>query len=311
MPLTNSMIEQLASWCVTSDVLAEIRSKARSDFFGYDEPGTVKYMAQTGELNARERRFTGWFGFDFRLPDGRHPAELAALDLVKDAGITELTSVTKSIQDTRFVMAIVTMVMAGKGVYLKLQDEEFEVSSRILCQALRKDDALCAHILPVSRGKWLVCPGWLIWPTRFGPGIRSRLKEFQIDPIKLERFLQQRTSAPEERPRIPYPQDNTLGEAVARMSEAAKADGKDKLVRSIEEWNTLVLTNMKSNNFNKFTKDITKWVGNVSSLDDLNRWLALATNIWNNVPQPDRGNRTANEMVAEERSFLDEQDGVG
>jgi len=58
MPLTNSMIEQLASWCVTSDVLAEIRSKARSDFFGYDEPGTVKYMAQTGELNARERRFT-------------------------------------------------------------------------------------------------------------------------------------------------------------------------------------------------------------------------------------------------------------
>ena len=150
---------------------------------------------------------------------------------------------------------------------------------------------------PVSRGKWLVCPGWLIWPTRFGPGIRSRLKEFQIDPIKLERFLQQRTSAPEERPRIPYPQDNTLGEAVARMSEAAKADGKDKLVRSIEEWNTLVLTNMKSNNFNKFTKDITKWVGNVSSLDDLNRWLAMATNIWNNVPQPDRGNRTANEMV--------------
>ena len=95
------------------------------------------------------------------------------------------------------------------------------------------------------------------------------------------------------------------------MSEAAKADGKDKLVRSKEEWNTLVLTNMKSNNFNKFTKDITKWVGNVSSLDDLNRWLAMATNIWNNVPQPDRGNRTANEMVAEERSFLDEQDGIG
>jgi hypothetical protein len=68
---------------------------------------------------------------------------------------------------------------------------------------------------------------------------------------------------------------------------------------------------MKSNNFNKFTKDITKWVGNVSSLDDLNRWLALATNIWNNVPQPDRGNRTANEMTSEERFFLDEQDDVG
>lgn len=142
MPLTDSMIEQLASWCVISDVLAEIRPKARGDFFGYDEAGTVKYMAQTGELNARERRFTGWFGFDFRLPDGRHPAELAALNLVKDAGITELISATKSIQDTRFVMAIVTIVVAGKGVYLKLQDEEFEISSRILSQSLRKDDAL-------------------------------------------------------------------------------------------------------------------------------------------------------------------------
>lgn len=310
MPLTDSVIEQLATWCVTSDVLAEIRSKARGDFFGYDEPGTVKYMAPTGELNARERRFNGWFGFNFRLPDGRHPAELAALKLVKDAGITELISATKSIQDTRFVMAIVTIVGAGKGVYLKLQDEEFEVSSRVLSQALCKDDALCAHILPVGRGKWLVCPGWLVWPTRFGPGMRSQLKQFQIDPIKLERFLQQRASSPEERPRIRHPQDSNLEDAVARMTAAAKAEGKDKLVCSTEEWRDLVLAGMRSKDMMKFSKDIMKRLGNASSLDDLNRWLALAMNIWNNVPQPDRGNRTANEMAAEERPFRDKQDGV-
>ena len=76
MPLTNSMIEQLTEWCALCDVLADIRSKVRSDFFGYDELGAIKYMAETGEVNGRERRFLGWIGFSFRLPDGKHPAEL-------------------------------------------------------------------------------------------------------------------------------------------------------------------------------------------------------------------------------------------
>ena len=105
MPLTNSMVEQLAEWCLRSDTLADVRSKARSDFFGYDEPGTIKYMAETGEVNGRERRFLSWFGFSFRLPDGRHPAELAATALLSGAG---LTSAPKSIQDARSVMAVVT-----------------------------------------------------------------------------------------------------------------------------------------------------------------------------------------------------------
>jgi hypothetical protein len=32
-------------------------------------------------------------------------------------------------------------------------------------------------------------------------------------------------------------------------------------------------------------------------LDELNEWLALATEIWNNTPQPDRGYRTAYEIA--------------
>jgi hypothetical protein len=299
MALTASMVEQIAAWCVTSDVLADVRAKARNDIFGYDEPRPVKYMAQTGELNGRERRFMGWFGFNFRLLDGRRPAELAALDLVKGAGLAELTSVTKSIQGARFAMAIVTMVMAGKGVYLELQDEEFEVTSRILSQELRKADALCAHLMPVGRGRWLVGPGWLVWPTRLGPNMRSRLKQFQLDPILLERFLQQRSSSPEEKEKFHYPKDNNLDEAVARMTAAAMAEGRDKLIKSAKEWQTLVLSCMQSKDLNIFSNKVIKWVGLVSSLDDLNKWLALAMNIWNNVPQPDRGNRTANEMFAE------------
>ena len=298
MPLTNSMVEQLTEWCALSDVLADVRSKARSDFFGYDEPQTIKYMAEAGEVNGRERRFLGWLSFSFRLPDGKHPAELAAAALLTGAG---LTSALESIQQTRYVMAIVTMVRPGKGVYLELEDEEFEVDSRILSNVLYKGDALCAHIMPVGRGRWLVCPGWLVWPTRLGPGIRSRLKKFQLDPIKLERFLQQRASTAEDRPKIDYPRDNTLEEAVARMTEAARAEGKDSLVQSVEEWKALVLACMKSSDITKFSREVVKMVREVPSLDDLNRWIALAMNIWNATPQPDRGGKTAYEMGDERR----------
>jgi len=93
MQLTNGMVEQLTEWCALNDVLAGVRSKARSDFFGYDEPGTIKYMAEAGEVNGRERCFLGWFGFRFRLPDGKHPADLAAAALLIRASLgTEIDS---------------------------------------------------------------------------------------------------------------------------------------------------------------------------------------------------------------------------
>jgi len=303
--LTVSMIEQLVAWCAGSEALADVRSRARSEFLGYDEPGTVKYLPGAGDVNARERRFLGWFCFSFRLPDGKRPAEMAAAALLTGPG---LTSALKSIQEARYVTAITTVVRPGKGVYLQLQDEEFEVDSRILSQALRRDDVLCAHIVPVGRGRWVVCPGWLVWPTRFGPGIRSRLKKFQLDPIQVERFLQRRTREQEGKPKIQYPRDKTLEEAVARMTEAAKSEGKNKLVKPVEEWRKLVLARMKANDNMSFSKDIVKWVGEVASLDDLNRWLALAMNIWNATPQPDRGGKTAYELSREEL-LLDDQGG--
>ena len=53
---------------------------------------------------------------------------------------------------------------------------------------------------------------------------------------------------------------------------------------------------MEGNDLNRFSKKVMGWVGTVSSLDDLNKWLALAMNIWNATPQPDRGGKTAYEM---------------
>jgi len=241
---TAGVVEELVAWCANSEALADIRSRARSEFFGYDEPGTVKYLPGAGDLNARERRFLGRFCFNFRLPDGRRPADVAAAALLTGPG---LDSALKSIQGTRYVTAVTTMVRPGTGVYLELQDEEFEIDSRILGRVLQRDDVLCAHIIPVGQGRWLVCPGWLVWPTRFGPGIRSRLKKFQLDPIQVERFLQRRTGAQEGKPKMEYPHDKTLEEAVIRTTEAAQSEGKNKLVKPVEEWKKLVLACMKSN----------------------------------------------------------------
>jgi hypothetical protein len=282
MALTANTVEQIAQWCVASDSLGDIRARARSDFFGYDEPGTINYMADTGEINGRERRFLGWFSFNFRLPDGRHPAELAATALIHDTG---LFAITKAIQEAIYITAIVTIAIPNKGAFLELEAEEFEVNNRILGQTLFKDDVLCAHVIPVGRNRWVAGPGWLVWPTRFGPGIRSSLKKFQLDPIQAERFLQQRGSdTGKDKPKIDYPQDNTLEAAVARMTDAAKTNGKNSLVRSVEDWQGIVLKHMATNDLTRFSKDILKQVGITSSLDELNKWINLATNIWNNVP---------------------------
>ena len=297
MALNANLVEQLAAWCATSDELADVRSKARSDFFGYDEPSEIKYLPGAGEVNGRERRFIGWFGFSFRLPDGRHPAEMAAANLLDG---TRLSSALKSIQDSRYIMALTTMVIPGKGVYLELEDEEFDVGSRVLSRELSKGDALCAHVLPAGRGRWVVCPGWLVWPTRLGPNMCANLRKIQPDPILLERFLQQRASAGDKKPRVDYPRENTLEEAVARMTEAAQAAGKPRLVRSVLAWKRSVLACMRSGDMTRFSEDVMKRLGDVPSLDDLSRWLALAMNIWNTTPQPDRGGRTAQELSREE-----------
>ncbi len=85
------------------------------------------------------------------------------------------------------------------------------------------------------------------------------------------------------------------------MTRAALAEGKDNLIKSPKEWMTLVLAGMKSRNINKFSTDVLKLAGKIASAEEANRWLGLGSNIWNNTPQPNRGGKTANEMIAERR----------
>jgi hypothetical protein len=294
MSLNSSLIEELVQWCLRSDGLADVRASARRDFFGYDEPGEIDYMPGAGDTTSRERRFLGWFCFHFKLPDGRCPAELAAAALL--AG-KELESTVDAIRQTRAVLAMVAMVSPGRGLVLRLEDEEFNVENHQLSRLFYRDDAIYAHLIPAGRRGWLVGPGWLKWPIGIMPGMQAMLKKFQLSPIELERFLQQKEE-PEKKARtkVDLPQDTSLKDAVARMTEAAKAEGRDKLIMTPAQWKKLVLSYMKSNRVAEFAKEIADRAGEVNSAEDLNKWLGLAMNIWNNTPQPDRGGKSAFEI---------------
>ena len=139
MTLNAHMVEQLAEWCLRSDTLADDRATARTDFFGYDEPGDIDYLDSAGDLTTRERRFLGWFLLTYKLPDGRCPAELAAAAIL---GGSDLISAIDSIKGTRCVLAMVAMVNPGRGVILRLDNEEFTVDNRQLsCHLARQRPA--------------------------------------------------------------------------------------------------------------------------------------------------------------------------
>jgi hypothetical protein len=297
MALTANVVEQLAAWCATSDVMADVRANARNEFFGYDEPGKVDYMEGAGDVTSRERRFLGWFMLTFKLPDGRSPAELAASAIILRN--SELTYVIDALKKTRHVLAMVAMVNPGRGLILRLEDEEFTVENRQLSQLFNRGDAIYAHIIPAGRRGWLVGPGWLQWPIGILPGMQAMLKKFQLNPIELERFLQQRTEPSKDRPKIELPRDVTLRAAVARMTKEAKANGRTNLVMTTAQWKKLVLSHMKSSQINDFSQDIINRVGKVKSVEEINKWLGLAMNIWNNTPQPDRGGKSPNEISRE------------
>ncbi len=182
---------------------------------------------------------------------------------------------------------------------LRLEDEEFTVDNRQLSRLLSRDDALYAHIIPAGRRGWLVGPGWLQWPMRIMPGMQAVLKKFQLSPIDLERLLQQRKDPSGDRQKVELPRDTSLKAAVARMTKEAKAEDRINLVMTMVQWKKLVLSHMKSSQINDFSKDIVKRVSKVNSIDELNKWLGLAMNIWNNTPQPDRGGKSPFEISRE------------
>jgi hypothetical protein len=295
MGFSASQLEDIGNWCATSRELGTLRAQARREFFGDDDPRPVDYWPGAGDPISRERRFVGWFMFDFHLPEGRSPAQLAATSLLR-AG--ELTDALDALGRTRFVLAIVVSSDLRRSTFLELDDERLEVRSNTWAQVMTRGRAVVSHLVPVRQRFWLPAPGWLEWPIVIGPNMRRELKNFQPDAVQVERLFQQRTADASSTPPPPHPRDATLPEAVARMTVAANTAGRAELVMDVETWRDLVLHHMSGSDPNAFFQDIIGRLGSLSDIDELNRWLGLANNIWNATPQPDRGGRTSQEMAA-------------
>lgn len=293
MAFNQLTVEQLGAWCLNCEDLAEERKKARALYFGEDDPRPVKYWRGAEEKNSRERRFLGWFMFDHALASGEKPAEVAAKRLYAGGLQHELL---EAFARTRYVNAVVSSIM-GRSVFLELEDESFEARSPIWAANLKRNQAIVAHIIPTRHRYWLPGPGWLVWPVSIGPGMRAAMKNFQIDPIGVERFLQGRSEAEEGSPRRELPEDRTFAAAVARMTDWAQQRGYSGLVLSPDEWQALVLKYMQAAKPTAIVKDLLAKVDALESEEDLQAMLDLAMNIWNNTPQPDRGGKSAHELA--------------
>ena len=286
-------IEEMAAWCWASPDLADARDEARKTFYGDEDSRSIGYRDGADTETSRRRRFLGWFMFGHTLPDGRVPAEAAAEALYGGLALEEACA---SIRGSRYVLAIVVSLIPGRSVFLELEDERFEVRDKEVSRLLDRGNALATWLIPSRRGLWLVGPGWLEWPYKIGPNMRRELSKFQMDPVDVDRSLRTPTEEESSDREPQYPRDRTLEDAVVRMTAAARAEGRERLVMSSEEWTRLVLDHLPNHDAIGFSQHIAERVGDVPTFDDLNRWLSLAMNIWNNTPQPDRDGMTAFEM---------------
>ena len=124
---------------------------------------------------------------------------------------------------------------------------------------------------------------------KLGPNIQNSLPEIQPDPLQIERFFQGRASHPGEYTPMQVYDDSTLKQAVARMSEEAIRAQKKNLVMSVAKWAKLVFKYLLSSNSSGYMEEVAKLIGDYESVEDVNKWMGLAINIWNTTPQPDRG----------------------
>jgi hypothetical protein len=298
MALTPTQLEDLVKWCAMSEELRVARDGARETFFGNDAPSPAQYWPGTGDPTSRSRRFLGWFMLDVRLPDGLQPAEVAAQHICEGEILAQATA---AIRGARFVTAAIATILPGRGALLEVEGEHFEVRSRAWAQMMHRDRTVMAHLLPIRQDLWLPGPGWLEWPIALGPGMKRELKTlFQPTPVEVERLLQGRARAGGDRAPAAQPEDATLAEAVARMTRAAEAQGRGGLARSPEAWESLVLRYLHDADTTAFFQDVIDRVGPVEHVEELNGWLALARNIWNTTPQPDRNGQTAYQLSGED-----------
>src|SRR5712692_3217497 len=116
MAFIASQLEEIAAWCESNRALAAERKAAQRQFFGQDDERPAAYWPGVGDPISRQRRFQGWFTFDFRLSDGRQPAEVAAASLYRG---TDLTEALDAVRRARFILAIIGSTDGRRSTFLE------------------------------------------------------------------------------------------------------------------------------------------------------------------------------------------------
>jgi hypothetical protein len=75
--------------------------------------------------------------------------------------------------------------------------------------------------------------------------------------------------------------------AVARMTEAARSEGKNALIMTVSEWRDLILRE-RTDGVVGLGREIMNLAGDRESVEEKNKWLALAMDIWNAMPETAR-----------------------
>ncbi len=92
-----------------------------------------------------------------------------------------------------------------------------------------------------------------------------------------------------------------LEKAVAELTDAAIAAGRLDLVHNVDEWYEMVVNHMQARDAAGFFGIGLIERGPGETIEQAQQWVELMQEIWNRVPQPDRGGKTAYELLAEGR----------
>ena len=283
MAISEGTIEDLTAWCWQADELAEERALAWARFFGDDDPRPIEYWPGTGDENSRERRFLGYFLFHWVMPSGARPVEVAARARFESSFLDEVLT---AVAEARYVLAAARSIVA-RSVYLQVESETWEVRSLSWSRLLRTGTIVTGPLVPTRHRYWVHGPGWVALPIGMTERAGETMTSANYDPVAVERMLQSRGDAADAP--APAPEDSTLRAAVERMTRWAEDHGYLSLVRSQTSWRNHVRKHIPNLEPMAFYQEVLSRVHDLPSVEVANEIVGLATNIWNNTPNPDRG----------------------
>jgi hypothetical protein len=81
-----------------------------------------------------------------------------------------------------------------------------------------------------------------------------------------------------------YQRHTPLDAAVAHLTKAARSEGRENMVMTADQWKKLILSGGRGG-AREFGLELVNRVNNGESVDVVNRFLTLAMDIWNAMPE--------------------------